>query len=218
MTFDQPVGCADSPAGLGNGKVANGSPAGSALLPPASALAEPLLAADDLRDVEEQSLPFTPPAPNGQLSMVLPAADEQPLEGQRARRPDTGWQAQAKVLLLTTFFLSSLFLAQVFSLLFTTVGAHTSRRLPEPGCLQDRAAGLVASGPVVVHLQPHAVTTARLSVPKTAFVHGLLCCAGLPVSDGVLIGACHCCTGCQSAVQVSGVFVAVAAVAGITKQ
>ncbi|KAL4855640.1 hypothetical protein ACK3TF_003736 [Chlorella vulgaris] len=120
VTFDQPVGCADSPAGLGNGKVANGSPAGSALLPPASALAEPLLAAEDVRDVEEQSLPFTPPAPSGQLPVVLPAADEQPLEGQRARRPDTGWHAQAKVLLLTTFFLSSLFLAQVFSLLFTT--------------------------------------------------------------------------------------------------
>lgn len=124
VTFDQPVGCADSPAGLGNGKVANGSPAGSAPLPPGSAwdsaLAEPLLAADDLRDVEEQSLPFISPAPNGQLSMVLSAADEQPLEEQQARRHNRAWQAQAKVLLLTTFFLSSLFLAQVFSLLFTT--------------------------------------------------------------------------------------------------
>jgi hypothetical protein len=180
VTFDQPVGCADSPAGLGNGKVANGSPAGSAPLPPGSAwdsaLAEPLLAADDLRDVEEQSLPFISPAPNGQLSMVLSAADEQSLEEQQARRHNRGWQAQAKVLLLTTFFLSSLFLAQVFSLLFTTVGAHTSCQLPEPGCLQERAAGLVAPGPGVVHLPPHAVTTARLSVPPKLPLC-MACCA-----------------------------------------
>jgi hypothetical protein len=125
-----------SPAKPPRGKLtpANGSPLASN---PAwdSALAEPLLGPSDVADGADASGPVdverataalepsAPPAPPGSLPEVAPAAEEPPADAQRGPEgAGVGWKAQARVLLLTTFFLTSLFLAQVFSLLFTTVG------------------------------------------------------------------------------------------------
>lgn len=111
-----------------------------------SALAEPLLGPEDL----EQPQPAAPAAaapsapaaaePTGQEGAASaskpdpalprmatsPPEPSSPAAGRGA--PDApsaapSWKRQAAVLAGTTFFLSSLLLAQVFSLLFTTVGA-----------------------------------------------------------------------------------------------